>query len=72
MKKVAFCILMVLVFTALQPAADVQASSCSAVCTTFYAAYPSDCTDLNCYALNCGAPNGYDWGSGTCSCSYCP
>ena len=72
MKKVALCILMVLVFTALQPAPDANAFSCSDVCTTFYAAYPSDCTDLNCYARNCGAPNGYDWGSGTCSCSYCP
>ena len=55
-----------------QPALDlVFASSCSAVCTQFHAATYDDCTDLNCYALGCGAPNGFDWGTCTCSCSYC-
>lgn len=55
-----------------QPALDfVFASSCSAVCTQFHAATYDDCTDVNCYALGCGAPNGFDWGTCTCSCSYC-
>lgn len=55
-----------------QPALDfIYASSCSEVCTTFHAYSYDDCTDVNCYALGCGAPNGFDWGTCTCSCSYC-
>jgi hypothetical protein len=71
MKKVAFCLLLILVFTALQPVSNADASYCSAVCTSFFALYPDSCTDENCYARGCGAPNGYSWGSATCYCSYC-
>lgn len=46
-------------------------SSCSAVCGTFTAATSAECTDTNCYAMGCGAPNGYDTSSCTCYCSYC-
>ena len=72
MKRFAFCLLLLLFATTLQPPSEANAFSCSAVCTSFYAAYSWDCTDTNCYAHNCGAPNGYDAGPGTCYCSYCP
>lgn len=54
-----------------QPALSFLYASCSAVCTSFHAASAGDCSDTNCYARGCGAPNYFDSGSCTCYCSYC-
>lgn len=54
-----------------QPALSFLYASCSQVCTSFHAYSYGDCTDTNCYARGCGAPNYFDSGTCTCYCSYC-